>query len=201
MKYCPKCQRNYTDETLKFCLQDGTPLLKKSNKTDDIPMVTLQEQETVVSSRKPEQLRFELGNSQERNRENSQAVTNPAIQPEPQKSNTLIIVLLTTLITLVLLGFAGIAAYFYLNGKDSEVAKTSNVSTNKSNSKNTVSETPQKEKTPKPTPKPEKTPASEIDLEKIKQGVSSRIFSWKAQAEAINLGGYMDNYADKIDYY
>ena len=27
MKICPKCNRSYTDDSLKFCLEDGTPLL------------------------------------------------------------------------------------------------------------------------------------------------------------------------------
>src|SRR2546430_3255679 len=26
MKRCPKCNRRYTDETLRFCLEDGSPL-------------------------------------------------------------------------------------------------------------------------------------------------------------------------------
>jgi hypothetical protein len=26
MKYCPNCQTRYTDNTLRFCLQDGAPL-------------------------------------------------------------------------------------------------------------------------------------------------------------------------------
>src|SRR5512144_1646238 len=27
MKRCPECRRDYTDETLNFCLDDGTPLV------------------------------------------------------------------------------------------------------------------------------------------------------------------------------
>src|SRR5262245_43432154 len=27
MKRCPECRRDYTDETLNFCLDDGAPLL------------------------------------------------------------------------------------------------------------------------------------------------------------------------------
>src|SRR5215510_16145569 len=27
MKRCPECRRDYTDETLNFCLDDGSPLL------------------------------------------------------------------------------------------------------------------------------------------------------------------------------
>jgi hypothetical protein len=28
MKRCPSCNRNYTDDTLRFCLEDGTPLVQ-----------------------------------------------------------------------------------------------------------------------------------------------------------------------------
>ncbi len=31
MKHCPQCQTSYTDGTLKFCLQDGTPLVETSD--------------------------------------------------------------------------------------------------------------------------------------------------------------------------
>jgi hypothetical protein len=34
MKVCPKCQSTYTDETLSFCLTDGTPLLQKDVNPD-----------------------------------------------------------------------------------------------------------------------------------------------------------------------
>ena len=27
MKQCPKCRTNYADDTLRFCLEDGTPLI------------------------------------------------------------------------------------------------------------------------------------------------------------------------------
>src|SRR5215213_55715 len=27
MKRCPECRRDYTDDTLSFCLEDGTPLV------------------------------------------------------------------------------------------------------------------------------------------------------------------------------
>ena len=36
--YCPKCQRTYDDDTLKFCLQDGEPL--KHNQ--DAPTLTME---------------------------------------------------------------------------------------------------------------------------------------------------------------
>jgi hypothetical protein len=30
MKYCPNCQTRYTDNTLRFCLQDGAPLVAET---------------------------------------------------------------------------------------------------------------------------------------------------------------------------
>src|SRR4051812_20896896 len=34
MKRCPTCQRIYTDDTLRFCLEDGAALLTESVSTD-----------------------------------------------------------------------------------------------------------------------------------------------------------------------
>jgi len=39
MKRCPECRRDYFDDTLNFCLDDGTPLLAGPAST---------EQQTVV---------------------------------------------------------------------------------------------------------------------------------------------------------
>src|SRR5437763_972965 len=35
MKLCPECRRNYTDDTLVFCLDDGSRLLDGPGSTDE----------------------------------------------------------------------------------------------------------------------------------------------------------------------
>src|SRR5438067_11210156 len=40
MKSCPTCQRVYEDETIHFCLEDGTPLVTTSASSSD-PGATL----------------------------------------------------------------------------------------------------------------------------------------------------------------
>jgi hypothetical protein len=35
MKRCPKCQNTYTDDSLNYCLQDGTPLVPETSRFDD----------------------------------------------------------------------------------------------------------------------------------------------------------------------
>jgi TolB-like protein/Flp pilus assembly protein TadD len=39
MKRCPKCQHTYTDETIKFCRQDGTPLMQGGSSESSATMI------------------------------------------------------------------------------------------------------------------------------------------------------------------
>ncbi len=41
MKRCPTCQRTYTDESLTFCLEDGSPLLSEASASSDEPPATM----------------------------------------------------------------------------------------------------------------------------------------------------------------
>src|SRR5216683_6868635 len=46
MKHCPTCKRAFDDDTLSFCLEDGTPLVEDVGARPD-------SQETLVSPRGP----------------------------------------------------------------------------------------------------------------------------------------------------
>src|SRR5215210_5610378 len=37
MKRCPACQRQYADDSLSFCLEDGSPLVKDQSASSDLP--------------------------------------------------------------------------------------------------------------------------------------------------------------------
>lgn len=37
MKRCPACRRTYTDDSLTFCLEDGSTLLAESHNSSDLP--------------------------------------------------------------------------------------------------------------------------------------------------------------------
>ena len=45
MKRCPECERTYSDDTLQFCLEDGTELISEEETSAD---------ETLVMSAPPE---------------------------------------------------------------------------------------------------------------------------------------------------
>src|SRR5689334_3560855 len=106
MKICPQCQTTYTDETLQFCLQDGTPLVNQAGSKN------WTNAETLVSPGK--------------GWEESQVTQIAAPRPEAKKSNTGLAVLLTALGMLFLFGIVGAGAWIYFKNKDDEIAKNKN---------------------------------------------------------------------------
>ena len=95
MKICPNCQTRYTDDTLQFCLQDGTALLSDDAQTSMPTAVFNAEQETVVKNR--------LSGAADH-------------QTAPKKSNTALVVVSTILAMLLIFGI-GIGAWLYFGNK------------------------------------------------------------------------------------
>src|SRR5262245_12769052 len=91
MKYCPSCQLKYADETLQFCLQDGTGLLNYSESPP--PTQHWSEKETVVRQ-KPVTADWEP----------VRKTQDAAIQPEAKESGKFLTIVLTALVMLVIFG-------------------------------------------------------------------------------------------------
>ncbi|CAN5269623.1 hypothetical protein BH20ACI1_BH20ACI1_20900 [soil metagenome] len=206
MKQCPNCQTKYTDDTLKFCLQDGTPLISPANPETEMPTVAFTDSERLSSPRQVERLDIPVENS--RDWQPSQETQVSAFEPESKKPNTFFIVALTAIVTLLLFGGA-VGTWFYLKNRKTEVVQNNN---NKGavnqkvipqeNLNKEVSPSPTvEESSPSPTSTPTATPAPNFNPEQLKREVSEKINAWKRAAEAVNLNGYMNYYADTIDYY
>ncbi|MBK6750963.1 MAG: hypothetical protein KA956_12805 [Pyrinomonadaceae bacterium] len=103
MKICPSCQSSYTDETLRFCLQDGTELI--GSNSGNYPTQVLPEMETVVR-------RDPITTDDQKIR-----MTHATVTPDGRGSNTLLIVGLTAVGMCVL--FGGIAAAWLFMGSNS----------------------------------------------------------------------------------
>ncbi len=207
MKTCPSCQSQYTDDTLQFCLQDGTRLQSGS----EMKTANYGEQETVVSNRPSGQINTPR-ETQPTNRQTNQFPSNSNFQTPEKKSSAATAVFLTAFVMLLFFSLVGIGGWLYLRGAtpdengnlllakkkpDSTVANTSSTAPTDSS------------RTPAATPVINSSnvriepaaPAAPIDQAKIQKDVSQRIDSWKSAAESLDLDEYMDNYAPKIDYY
>lgn len=123
MKYCPSCQTTYADESLRFCLQDGTGLRDFSG-NEPLPTQDMRELETVVRQ-------IPVTSDWEPNRITDGA----AIQPEVKKTKTLLTVIVTALVMCIF--FGGIAVvWLVLGNNDVSADKTEN--TNKTNARTTT---------------------------------------------------------------
>ena len=128
MKYCPSCQIKYADETLQFCLQDGTGLLDYSETSAATQHWS--EKETVVRQA-PVTAGFEP----------VQRTQNAANESEAKKSGKFPTIVVTALAMSLLFGGI-IGGWFLLKNNDSDNKNLSRLSPTR---------------TPSPSPTPTKT--------------------------------------------
>jgi hypothetical protein len=186
MRYCPACGTQYTDDTLRFCLQDGSQLVDSLEA--DPPTVAFDETPTVLRQRNPA------------------AVTRSDFRQDPVETaperRSIFVPLLIAGITGAVLFVAGaIATWVFLSGGREAMAD---------NSANVNAKTPAPPKFSVPTPSPRTSvtaspaptsSASEIDIEHARRDISQVIERWRSDTENLNLNSYMENYARTVDYY
>lgn len=185
MKRCPACGTQYTDDTLRFCLQDGTPLGDSIGPNFiDAPA---DDAETVVSNR---------------GRTTQPSNFEPVHVPhrERKRSNPVLVGLLVALGILFLFGAAGVAGWLYFRNQNREAARNIEAPTTNLNRSNNSRVSPSPSATPKPSPTTEPT-RSEIDKERAERDISSTIGRWNSQIESGDLDAAISNYADRVDYF
>jgi ketosteroid isomerase-like protein len=202
MKVCPTCQSRYTDDTLLYCLQDGSALVNDESRNPPPTVAYTGELETVVKNRQADTSQYSQ-ESQPRARQTGGAAD---YQPQPKSSNTALILIVTLLAMILVFGAIGIGAWLYFSKGKPEIAQNTNVnlSTPENTRTNTnvnssafpspnVSKTPFEEKTPTPTPN--------VNPEEVKREVAGTVNSWTSALVSRNLSSYMNHYADTIDYF
>ncbi len=125
MKTCPACKTQYPDDTLQFCLQDGTPLMWLER--PETPTVVLGETETVVSRGEPGRVNIPVNQPNSSAGQPSQVTRVATAMPEKKRSYTALAVLLTAMGMLVLFGIVGLAALvLWKNSQQASIGNTAN---------------------------------------------------------------------------
>ncbi|MBK9155259.1 MAG: hypothetical protein IPM25_13750 [Chloracidobacterium sp.] len=208
MKSCPKCLYQYSDDSLNFCLEDGTPLAA----------YMVGEAPTVSRSGREAETFVRPGHGQ----------TGPAageFADGPRRRSPLLPMAAAALVSgiAVALIAGGIGAWLYMTGPDPEDPSAqinegpNGVNSPNGQGPNTVASTPaatspMQTPVPAPTTRPTDLPAGTpipstplpppaIDRGQAVQAVSSSVISWKSQAESRDLDSYMQNYAPTVHYY
>lgn len=206
MKICPQCRNTYTDDTLQYCLQDGTPLNNYS--ASENPTVNWGETETLVTPRQP--ARYDTQKSVSQNWQENESVFSSE-PPEPEKSNTVKTVLLTLLGMLVFLAVGGTVGYIvWKNSREKEVAvntntkpvntKTPVANKNANTNQNTNANTNTNENANVATPTPKPTLTAD-EIAETKENIENVIDDWRSSYESLDLEYAMGYYADTVDYY
>lgn len=147
MKLCPKCKSSFADDTLNFCLQDGTQLITLSNESSSQHItdpnrdaLTLQMHQLA----KTEEL-IDEETVERKQRISQQPIPQP--QPQPRKSGNVVLTLGVIVIALCLVALVLIGAAFL--AKDYLFSNQNNSNNNAPNTNNAnIAKSP----TPTPTP-------------------------------------------------
>lgn len=190
MKYCPSCLNQYTDLTLKFCLQDGTPLAAMPEKKQStIDTVAFSQPVTAASFLPTSDFRVE----QPQNR------TQQNIRPESvmtaKRSNKALIAL-AVVIPVLTLSVAGVASGWYLL-KDRLSAMSEQ---NKAQQDDQVAADPVPAASVIPETVKATDPPASTDAESVKAEIANIVEQWKALTENRNADKLSQMYGEKVDY-
>lgn len=148
MKRCPKCNRQYKDDSLRFCLEDGTPLTSTTRGGEAPPTEILPRVPETQRSSAPTIPAYHLSE-------------NPQSSPSESRQSNPILTAGVIAIALLLLVLVGIVGYFVLrqSGSSESAKSDSSVSpTPKTGSSPQSRETPDTREDATPTPPPNVAP-------------------------------------------
>lgn len=221
MKRCPTCQRTYTDDSLRFCLQDGTALLSVTDAPSSFdPSATLVLPESATSRHEmPPTEAFHSQTLPHR----KPAPTAPA-QPArptardaqeamahtPKSQNSALVVGLTVTVVILLLALGSVGAWVLLRddrgGETKETRALDNQNgaapTANSNQRASSNAAASSDATPKPMPSPTATARTpSVDTAAIREQVTAALNGWAAASMARDIDRHMSYYADTLDVY
>src|SRR5262245_49873786 len=125
MRVCPTCRTRYTDDTLRYCLQDGATLVGQLE--SDTPTVAFKGQETVEASRHTT-ARSECASWQE------EELTRVATKQPGSGRSGLLLAVIAVLVMMLVVVIAGAVGFWAYNWKTA--SNSNNASTNANDSLN-----------------------------------------------------------------
>ncbi|HEX8776411.1 MAG TPA: hypothetical protein VF735_22770 [Pyrinomonadaceae bacterium] len=217
MKRCPTCQSIYTDDSLRFCLQDGAPLqgvssgsgggasafdaektlrIESAERRDEPPpteIISPSALPTYPSSKSPATI-------PQQSRPTEFAAHNPTAQPAPAASkNNVLVIPVTIAATVLLLVLGGLGAWLLFGSKDSAGpgnARVDGERTTRTTTNTSSSPAASPSATTSPTPA-----ASPVDLAAVRNEVTALLNGWAESSMSRDINAHMSYYADTLDTY
>ena len=208
MKICPNCHTQYTDDTLRFCLQDGSPLTAAS--VTQQPTVSRAGQETETVARK-------ANDSVATRWKRDSQVTRVAGHKTKSRPSVVLWIAAAAFLFMFVGGIVALGFWLYFKDRPPVAANLENRNSNQNrvapSNINTNLATPTRTSTPAATAT---VPASNIgsnvrdmllgpspaaDKGRASEEVSQQVQSWRSNTESGDIGSLVGKYAPSVQYY
>src|SRR5258708_25851817 len=124
MRICPACKTQYSDDTLQYCLQDGTPLT--GGRGSDTPTVALGETETAVALGGQNRLNVPVADTESATWQRSQVTRIATAVPPAKRSKTSAFIIAAVVLVLFMLSVCAIVVTFLRNFPRKSAANNTN---------------------------------------------------------------------------
>lgn len=218
MKRCPTCRSEYADDTLRFCLEDGAPLLSET----DAPPVSFDPRAVSRESGAPshrsnvpteilgapsaqtERMPPSVPTLVQQQPRLTQPDNYPAVRP-PKTQNTALVVGLTAIATLILLALGGVGAWFFFRSDKPTGAEQAGLNQNQNqnatpNANNTNLNKALVNANASPSPVAAASP-SPVDVAAVREQVTKVLNGWASASREHDLDKHLSYYADTLDTY
>ena len=200
MKSCPKCSNQYSDPTLSFCLQDGTPLVAQKQSSVDTVSFNL----NPVTSEKifPTQEIAAAPQFQTEARQTYEFRPQPVVMPRRKSRAGLIAasILIPIFLIVAVIGTAGLV---FINSRQhqAEEKKAVDVTDEKiEKTKATDTSTSYPGIDPK-SARPDSAESGPTNVDGVRKEITAIVNAWKDAAENRKASEYSAMYGEKVDYF
>lgn len=194
MKYCPACLSQYSDPTLRFCLQDGKPLLsiEKQSSVDTVAFSRPVTAPNISPTSGRIDVRPEWSKDQEKH---AGALGARPAKPKGSRKGMIMVILGIPIVLILAAGAVG--GWLYFSQKKHNVPKDEAIA------QPPVQSGPANTSPPVAIQETLSTQNSNAaaDAEILKKEVTEVVNSWKQAMEARNMAAYAGKYAEKVDYF
>lgn len=210
MKRCPKCASQYSDQTLSFCLQDGTPLVGdvKQSSVDTVAFGQPVTAEKIL----PTQGFIDVGSNNASRRDDHQRPEEPYqprvpnYQPYPverrqKKTGALLKVCLVVFPLLLVLGAGGVAGWLYFSNQKRVSASERPLSDGPAFDApmNTFQKPPVSISNSRVKTSSVVSTAS-AGADGVRNEITKLLDDWKGDRETCNLDDYSSKYGERVEY-
>jgi ketosteroid isomerase-like protein len=205
MKFCPACRSQYTDVTLRFCLQDGAALRDGEVKQSTIETVSFNDPITADNLLRTEELNlFSPPKNADKTRKWSPAPPKSALRQETKKAKSSAKIWLAIFPALLLIGGAGFGGWFYLKDQDRPAAQSvspADASTPEITQKALLANTSSNIVSNETDERTNSNSEPSNNPEDAKKEIADAVELWRQAVEARKVPDYLSRYAEKVDYF